>query len=651
VKSYQQLFAELKRRHVFRVAAVYGAVAFALIQVADPLTTALRLPDAFLTYVVAVLLLGFPLALVLAWAFEATPDGVRKTEPAAPGEIAAIVAEPAAQRWSAGLLALLGVAALVAGAWWVGRRSGTSDAATAASRGPEARLAFTALEDDPRPSIAVLPFADMSPQGDQEYFSDGMTEELLNTLAKIQELRVAARTSTFALKGTNLTAGQLGDTLHVRYFVEGSVRKAGDRLRITAQLIDTSTGSHLWTDTYDRTLDDVFAIQTEIAEAIADQLRVPLGLEGDESLVAPTGDLDAYDLYLAGRAQMRLRGEGLREAIRLFETAVEHDSAWAPAWAALAEAREISLWHARSLGVPEDSLQVFVDSALVRSERAARRALELDPRNASALVALGSVQRDRAEWAASEASYRQALGIDPDNAEAHQQYADLMYNMGRIADAVREADRAWALDPAPIRAETLSWALELDDRVQEAADVNTASLAVAPGQARERLLSVSVLSYLRAGKLERALDSMDELVASSPRYASLSSKWGDVRTHLDASFRGLMDGSDPAGAEAASALDSVLNNIDNAVIPPTLAWMMIGEPDSAVVALLRDETKLLFGRTAIFWHPLLDPVRSDPRVQAWLAERGLGGVEVRRTPVDERRTPMILRERESARGP
>ena len=645
MKSYQQLFAELTRRHVFRVAAIYGAVSFALIQVADPLTKALMLPDAFLTYVVAILLLGFPLALVLAWAFETTPEGVRKTEPASPDEIAAIVAEPAAQRWSAGLLALLGVAALVAGAGWVGRRSGTSEAALATSRGPEARLAFTVLEDDPRPSIAVLPFADMSPQSDQEYFSDGMTEELLNTLAKIQELRVAARTSTFAFKGTNLTAGQLGDTLRVRYFVEGSVRKAGDRLRITAQLIDTSTGSHLWSDTYDRTLDDVFVIQTEIAEAIADQLRVPLGLEGDEALVIPTGDLDAYDLYLAGRAQMRLRGEGLREAIRLFETAVEHDSAWAPAWAALAEAREISIWHARSLGVPEDSLRVFADSALVRSERAARRALELDPRNASALVALGSVQRDRAEWEASEASYRQALAIDPDNAEAHHQYADLFYNMGRIADAVREADRAWALDPAPIRAEVLSWALELDDRIREAADVNTAALAVAPEQARERLLSMSVLAYLRTGQLDRALETMDELAATSPRYASLEKRWGIVRPNLETGFRGLMDGSRPAVAAARGALDSLPGIADIGVIPPTLAWMMVGEPDSAVVALLRDETKLLTGRTAIFWHPLLDPVRSDPRVQAWLAERRLGGVEVRRTPVDERRTPMILRER------
>ena len=180
----------------------------------------------------------------------------------------------------------------------------------------------------------------MSPEGDQEYFSDGMTEEILNTLAKIQELRVAARTSAFAFKGTTSRPAQRRATARRRYLVEGSVRKAGDQLRITAQLIDASNGSHLWSDTYDRTLDDVFAIQTEIAEAIAEQLRVPLGLEGDEPR-HPTADLEAYDLYLAGRAQMRQRGDGLREAIRLFEAAIARDSGWAPAWAALAEAHEI----------------------------------------------------------------------------------------------------------------------------------------------------------------------------------------------------------------------------------------------------------------------------------------------------------------------
>jgi hypothetical protein len=185
MKSYQQLFAEMKRRKVFKVAGVYGIVAFGLLQVAEPLAIALGLPDTFLTYIVALLLLGFPVAIVLAWAFEVTPDGMQKTGEAAPGEIEAIVSLPASKRWPAGLMALVGVGALIAGAWWVGRQT----APDAMDSPANARTEVTSLADDARPSIAVLPFADMSPDGDQEYFSDGMTEEILNVLAKLPDIQ------------------------------------------------------------------------------------------------------------------------------------------------------------------------------------------------------------------------------------------------------------------------------------------------------------------------------------------------------------------------------------------------------------------------------------------------------------------------------
>ncbi|MFQ5529863.1 MAG: adenylyl cyclase, partial [Gemmatimonadota bacterium] len=169
MRSYQQFFAELKRRKVFKVAAVYGVVAFGLIQVADPLTDALLLPEAFLTYVVATLMLGFPLALVLAWAFEVTPGGVQRTEVAAPGEIEAIVGAPASQRWPAGILALVGAGALLASGWWVGQRT-SEPGEVVAEVGLVSGVRLVDLAEDPRPSIAVLPFADMSSGGDQEYF-------------------------------------------------------------------------------------------------------------------------------------------------------------------------------------------------------------------------------------------------------------------------------------------------------------------------------------------------------------------------------------------------------------------------------------------------------------------------------------------------
>ncbi|HSM09235.1 MAG TPA: adenylyl cyclase, partial [Gemmatimonadota bacterium] len=245
MRGYQQFFAELKRRHVFKVAAIYGAVAFGVLQVAEPLGTALGLSDSFLSLVVGLLLLGFPVALVLAWAFEVTPDGVQKAEPAAPGEIEAIVAQPASSRWPAGLLALAG-AALLFGGWWMGRSTAADAGRDAAAEPPasEARLAFPDLADDTRPSTAVLPITDKSPESDQEHVSDGMTEEIINVLARTGQFGVRGRTSAFAYKGENRDLREIGSELNVAYLIEGSVRKEGDRLRITAQLIDAADDSH-----------------------------------------------------------------------------------------------------------------------------------------------------------------------------------------------------------------------------------------------------------------------------------------------------------------------------------------------------------------------------------------------------------------------
>ncbi|HSM09349.1 MAG TPA: tetratricopeptide repeat protein [Gemmatimonadota bacterium] len=625
MKSYQELFAELKRRKVFKVAAVYGGVAFVLLQVAELLGQGLRLPDSFMPFITAVVLLGFPLALILAWAFEVTPEGVHRTDRAAPGEIEGILAQPASKRWPHGLLALLGVAALLGGTWWAGRQSGVE--AVGADGRPEAlELAYATPDEDPRPSIAVLPFVNMSADEEQEYFSDGITEEILNTLANVDELRVSGRTSAFAYKGRAVDLRTIGEELGVHYLIEGSVRKAGDQLRITAQLIDATDGSHLWSDQYDRELKDVFAIQTEIAESIAGALTVPLGLEGDETLVTPTSDLTAYDLYLAGRTRMRERGLGLLEAKRMFEAAIARDSSWAPAWAALAETSEIRIWYSETFpdSIPDSA---SVQQALEEAERAARRALELDEQNASALVALGSVQRDRGQWDVAEATYRRALSLDPDNPEAHQQYGELLREVGRIGEAVRALDRAAALDPAPIRIDLLAGHLVLDDRLDEALEVYKVGLRRDPEVTLPRLWGNAGLARVMAGQEEAAVDAFQALERQIVR----PDRMPDLVRRFVRGF--IMADSSVIPAPIRSDLAPEM-------------WMLMGYRDRAV-ATLRERSFLVHGIVPLpsdFWHPIFDPLRSDPEFAALVAASGAPRMVPERTPPSKRTRPLILQE-------
>ena len=625
MNSYQQLFAELKRRKVFKVAAVYGAVAFGLIQVADPLGQALRLPDTFLPFVLAILLLGFPVALVLAWAFEVTPDGVQRTGAAAPGEIEAMVAEPASKRWPAGLLALAGAAALLGGVWWAGLQTGRADSGGGATAmtSDSLKLAYTDVAEDARPSIAVLPFADMSREGDQEYFSDGMTEELLNTLANIRDLRVSGRTSTFAFKERDEDLRTIGNELGVQYLVEGSVRKDGDQLRITAQLIDAKDGSHLWSETYDRTLESVFAIQTEIATAIANQLRVPLGLDDPSDLVQPTGDFGAYDLYLSARARMRERGASMSEAVRLYRAAIAADSGWAPAWAGLAEALEIRVWYREAFG-GETPDSTAVAAELEAAETAARHALQLDPRSSSAHVALGNVLRDRFDWEPAERAYRQALALDPDNAEAYHQYGELLILSGRVAEGVRAADRAAALDPAPVRFNVLGAGLRCDDRYDEAERAYLRGIRLDPDESLSGIRRNYFWLLYTEQRYEEALERMLSLRDDATDVER-------VRTEARQFFDWLRQGT----------LSAIPDTARNDLLAED--WIRLGYPDSAAVRLVSPTTRgLAITRLYQLCDPTFDEVRQLPIVQEYLRNRDLDGV-IHRTPVDQRETPVVLR--------
>ncbi len=625
IPRYQRFFADLKRRKVFRLMAVYGAVAFGVIQVVDIVLPRLGLPDWTVTLVVWLCVLGFPAAIVLAWAFERTPEGLRLTDDAETAELDAIVAEPVGRRWSSGLLALLGVMAMVTGAWWVGRS--TAMGGTGLGRAADAvgvlQRAYADLADDVRPAIAVLPFMDFSQAGDQQYFADGMSEELLNALAKVRGLRVAGRTSSFAYRNVEKDLREIGSELGVRYLVEGSVRKQGERLRITAQLVDASDNFHLWSETFDRLLDDVFAVQEEIAGAIAEQLQVSLGVGHGGGLVAPTADIEAYDLYLRARALTRGRGAGIQEAVTLLEEVVARDSTWAPGWAGLAQAYSLVPYYepgAAAGRIPPESWEPALGSA----EAAAKRALVLDPGVAGADVAFGNAYRDRWEWDRAEGHYIRALEIDPDDVEAHQQYAELLAATGREDEALRSARRAVALDPtSAIRLNGLGWILHMNARTAEA--VPHLELAILKGPELAPLYHSLSAARLELGD-----------VAEAERI------WRQEyipRLGLDETTRAGWD-------RAASARYEALRNRDASAYARCCTsfnepgdWLVVGDTVQAMRAIReRYQKRPRYDVRSLnpLWQPELDGIREDPRFQEALSGvldyAGLSGAMLRRAP-------------------
>jgi len=429
----QRFFAELKRRHVFRVMAVYGATAFVVIQAADVIFPAIPLPAWTVSLVVWLALLGLPVALALAWAYEVTPEGVRHTEEAAPGELTEILAAPASRRWPAGILALVGLAALLAGAWYAGRRSSPALEANAGT-GPSL------------PSIAVLPFADLSPGGDQEYFSDGLTEELLSVLARIPDLQVASRTSSFAFKGEGVAPEEIARRLNVSKFVEGSVRRSGDRLRVTAQLIDVSTGFELWSESFDEEAGDWIEIQDRMARAIGDALQLELGDDLDIER-SSTRDARAHDLYLQGRALWGKRSvEDLRQALALFDGAIALDSTYALAWSGLADTYLMLPFYSR----------VSANDVVPRAREAAERALAADPDLPEARTTLAYISA-LYDWdfVGSDREFRAILDRYPRYATALKWYSDVLSVLGRPEEALEVARRAEAADPASPNIQTI----------------------------------------------------------------------------------------------------------------------------------------------------------------------------------------------------
>ncbi len=433
-------FAELKRRNVFRVAGVYAVVGWLLAQVSTTLEETLSLPAWFDSLIVAILLLGLPIALILAWAFELTPEGVVRTEAVPEAESITPKTGRKLDYAIVGGLILLGGLIL----WQQASREPVAD-----SQPPVAAHMQPAPESSPMASIAVLPFADLSPAADQEYFSDGIAEEILNVLVRVNGLDVTSRTSSFQFKGRDVGIPEIAKELSVRHVVEGSVRKSGETIRVTAQLIDASNDKHLWSETYDRplTTENIFDIQDDIATSIVDALRTTLGVRGLEPVdVAPaTRDLTAYDLYLKARPLFQARVD-LDVADDLLTRAVKQDPNYAKAW----EMRSALQTLVVEYGYSDEPIEV----AEQRSKQFADRALSIEPRSATALAVIAKVDgeaagvlRSKTDLARVIADFTRALEIEPRNTEALNWRGLRFLMVGDLEAALRDFATCLGYEP------------------------------------------------------------------------------------------------------------------------------------------------------------------------------------------------------------
>jgi TolB-like protein/Tfp pilus assembly protein PilF len=416
-----KLFTELKRRNVYKVAVAYAVVGWLLIQVATQVFPFLEIPNWAIRLVIFITALGFPIALVIAWAFELTPEGIKRTE----------AADAARQHSRGGVwIAVVVIAATLSlGLFFLGRYT---------ARNATARQSDAAFSEK---SIAVLPLVNTSGDPSNEYFSDGLSEELIAVLAKIPELKVIGRSSSFFFKGKSGDSAAIGQKLGVANLIEGSVRKQGDRVRIIAELISAADGRSLWSETYDRELKDVFAVQAEIAKSVAEQMKVRLLGEKTRSDAAPSNQNPAAhnavlqsDFYFQQQT-----AESIRKAISFAQEAVRLDPNYALAYAKLSQA-----WRQYGASFATDNAEKAYEEARVAAEKAASLAPDLvEVRKASGWISMTPAL----DFRTAEREFRRALELSPNDAGAKNALSYSLMAQGRLAEAEQTCREAISLDP------------------------------------------------------------------------------------------------------------------------------------------------------------------------------------------------------------
>jgi TolB-like protein len=506
-------FAELKRRNVIKVAAAYIIIGWLIMQAGDTLAPALLLPEWINSALAFFLILGFPLALFFAWAFEMTPDGIKKEKDV---DRSQSITSTTGQKLNHTIIGLL----VVTLSYFVYDKFVAQPQISENTPAVTAEIAV--MPENDFQTIAVLPFVNMSEDSSNEYFSDGLTEELLNILAKIKELRVAGRTSSFAFKGQHDDLRVIGEKLNVKTILEGSVRKDDkrNRVRITAQLINVEDGYHLWSETYDRELDDIFAIQDEIARKVAQALRITLLGEDEARLeqVAST-EVSAYDIYLKALQSLNDNSyESLSNAVNLFQQVLSLDPTFTPAkiglinsWLDMAKTGSITRQESLSHGLPllETVLTEQPDNSIARIQLARFRALQDDDE-------------------AAESAFISALESDPRNARGLQEFGRFLFNNAQVDRGMALIDAALEIEPYAVQ---VLWEHCQTNAFRQNIEIAINSCARIKEIAPESPLGWygEALAYLHTGNLARAVKGFSDAIERDPddyeMLAAMSSFW------------------------------------------------------------------------------------------------------------------------------
>src|SRR5213083_2659998 len=578
-------FGELKRRNVYKVAVAYAVVGWVIAQIATQIFPFLEIPNWVVRFVIVLIAIGFPIALVIAWAFEATPEGIKRTE------VADTMPAVAGQKKHAWIYVVIVGAAISVALFFLGRY-------TAQSREGGRPPATTGSL--PQKSIAVLPFDNLSRDPDNAFFAEGVQDEILTRLAKVADLKVIARTSTQRFKSAPENLPDIAKQLGALNILEGSVQKVNDQVRVNVQLINALTNAHLWAEIYDRKLSDIFAVQSDIAKTVADTLQAKLtGSEKQMMAAQSTSDTAAYELYHKGRSLWEKRtGDNIPKAIAFFQQAIARDPNYALAYAGLASAYILSPFYTGADRREAGS----------KAKEAALKALRLDPNLAEAHAALGKVLFfSEIDLAGATREYKRAIELKPNDADAHHWFSnDSLAALGQFDEAIAEGKRSVELDPLSIvinadLGETFFYARRFDESVAQL----------------RKTLEIDPTSFYAHDNLGIALQAKGDLSGAIAEYEkakqlsdnpAVATFWAQAKAHT---------GDKDAARRMLSELDQISQHREVPSYLRALLYLSLNNKDEALRWLEQSYEER--DGSNICWinvDPLLDSLHGDPRFEA-----------------------------------